>query len=90
MGDSDVTLYLSVVALVVMVIAIVAFVIAWRVRKRSVRVAVGVILLALAAVCGILSLVASLIVAALGVGALILASKTPRSASMQAKGETEK
>jgi hypothetical protein len=89
MGDSDITLYLSVMALLVMIGAIVAFVIAWRVRKRAVRVAVGVILLAVAAVCGILSLLAALIVAAPGVGALVLASKTPQSASMQTQGETE-
>ena len=77
MGDSDITLYLSLLALLIGG-AVVAFVIAWRARKRAVRVTVGLLLLAVALVCGILSLLAALIVAALGVGALVLASKTPQ------------
>jgi hypothetical protein len=86
MGDSDITLYLSVVAPFVIVGAIVAFAVAWRVRKRVVRITVGVILLAVALVCGILSLLAALSVAALGVAALILAGKTPRRASLETQG----
>ena len=77
MGDSDITVYLSVVAVLVMAGAIVAFVIAWRVRRRGVRVAVGALLLAAAAFCGILTLLAALLIAALGVGCLILAGRTP-------------
>ena len=88
MGDSDITLYLSVVALLVMAGTIVAFVIAWRVQRRIVRVTVGVILLAVAATCGILSILASLLVAALGVAALVLASKTPPVAPLETHGKT--
>ena len=87
MGDSDITLYLSVVALAVMVGAIVAFVIAWRVHRRAVRVSVGVIQLAVATVCGILSVLAALIVAALGVAALALATRTPGSTSSETQQE---
>jgi hypothetical protein len=79
MGDSDFALYLSLLALLVIGGAVVVFIVVWRVRKRAVRVTVGVLLLAVAAVCGILSLLAALVVAALGVGALVLASKMPRS-----------
>jgi hypothetical protein len=88
MGDSGITLYLSVVAFLAMAGSIVAFVIAWRVRRRIVRVTVGVILLAVAATCGILSILAALLVAALGVAALVLASKTPQSAPPQPHGKT--
>jgi hypothetical protein len=89
MGDSDITLYLSVVALLVVVGAIIAFVIALRVRQKAVPVGVGVILLAVAAVCAILSFLAALLVAALGVSALILASKTPRGASLETQRTTD-
>jgi hypothetical protein len=77
MGDSDIILHLSVAAVLVIVGAVIAFVIAWRVRKKSVRITLAVLLLAVAAFCGILSLVAALLVAALGVGCLILAGMTP-------------
>ena len=76
MGDSDITLYLSAAALVIVTGAVAAFVIAWRVRKRVVRVTVGVILLAATPLCGILSFLASLLVAALGVVVLTMAAKT--------------
>ena len=80
MGDSDITLYLSLLALLLVAGAILAFVVACRVRRRAVRVGAGIVLLALAAVCTILSLLATLLVAGLGISALILASKTPRGA----------
>lgn len=77
MGDSDLVVYLSIAALIVVLGAVVAFVIAWRVRKRAFRVIVGVMLLAAAALCVILSFGASLVVAALGVGSLVLAVRSP-------------
>jgi hypothetical protein len=86
MGDSNITLYLSVVALLVVVGAIIAFIVALRVRQRSVRFGVGVILLAVAAMCAILSILATLLIAALGVFALILASKTPRVRCWKSNG----
>ena len=88
MGDSDITLSLSVVALLVVVGALIAFVVALRVRERTVRVGVGVILLAVAAVCAILSIQAALLVAALGVSALILASNTPRGRRWKPNGRS--
>jgi len=66
-------------ALLVMVGSIAAFIIAWRVRRRGVRLTVGVILLAIAAVCSILSLLATLVVGALGIGCLIMAVNMPQS-----------
>jgi hypothetical protein len=91
MGDSDIVLYLSVAALIAVMGAVVAFVIAWRVGKRSVRLVVGVMLLVLAALCAILSFLATLVVAALGIGSLILAARSPTqdSALPQTRRETE-
>lgn len=89
MGDSDFTFYASLVALLVTVGAIVAFIIAWRVRRRSVRVAVGILLLLTAAVGGILSLLASLLIATLGVVSLVMATRTPQCTASETQEETE-
>ena len=68
MGDSDITIYLSLVAIFILVGAVLAFIIAWRTRKQAVRVIVGVLLLALAAICStFLSLMTTLFVAAQGI-----------------------
>lgn len=88
MGDSDIAFYLSVAALLVVVGAIIAFVVAIRVRQRAVRVSVGVILLAGASLCAIISILAALIVAAMGVSALILAAKTPICLSNNRNGNS--
>jgi hypothetical protein len=88
MGDSDITLYLSLLALLIVGGAVVAFVIAWRVSKRAVRVTVGLLLLTVPVVSGILSLPAALLVGALGGGALVLASKTPQSAGLAPRKRT--
>ncbi|UCG50501.1 MAG: hypothetical protein JSW58_09825 [Candidatus Latescibacterota bacterium] len=90
MGDSDIALYIAVLALIVILGAVIAFVIAWRVRKRTVRVTVGVLLLAVAAVCGVLSLLGGVLVAALGVAALVLAAKTPQRTSSKIQGRPNK
>lgn len=89
MGDSDIALYFFVAALLIMVGAIIAFVIACRSRQRAVRVGVGVILLAVAAVSAVLSLLGAFIIAALGVSALVLASKTPQGKSAEVEGPTD-
>ena len=89
MGDSDITLYLSAAALLVVAGSVVAFVIAWRVRKKSFRFAVGVTLLVAAAGCSILSFRGALLVGALGVGSLILAGRTLRSVSSEMQRKTE-
>jgi hypothetical protein len=85
MGDSDFALYLSVVAILVMVGSVIAFTIAWRVRKRPFRIVVGVLLVAVAALCAIFSFLATLIVAALGVWALVLAGRTQTQESSRPK-----
>lgn len=74
MGDSGIALQLSLLALAVVVAAIIAFAVAWRVRNRAVRVLLGVLMLAGAAVCTFLSALAALLVAALGLGTLLLAT----------------
>ena len=78
MGDSGLAVQLSLIVLLLIVTAIAAFVVAWRVRNRVVRIFVGVLLLAMAAVFSLLSAVAVLLVAALGVIALVLGTKTPQ------------
>jgi hypothetical protein len=89
MGDTDIGLYLLVASLLVIFGAIIAFVIACLSRRRAVRVGVGVVLLAMATVCSFLSLLAALLVAALGVAALVLARYTPRTASAVTRGEPD-
>jgi hypothetical protein len=89
MGDSGISVYLSVLALVVIVGAFAAFLIALRARSRGVRVAVGVILLAVAVLNSILSLLATLVVGALGVAVLVLAFKKPLNASSRSNAQTE-
>ena len=78
MGDSDIAAQLSLLVLLLIFTAIVAFVIAWRARNRVVRVLIGILLLAMAAACSLISAIAVLLVAALGVIALVLGTKTPQ------------
>ena len=89
MGDSDITAYLSLLALFVIVGAVIAFAVALRVRRRTFRVAVGVLLLVVAALSSILSLLATLLVAVLGVATVFLASRTPQRASLETLEKTE-
>ena len=74
MGDSDLLRVLNIAALLLVIGAVVAFVIAWRARSRALRVAVGLILLAVAAFGAILSFLAALLIAGLGVASLVLAT----------------
>ena len=76
MGDSDIAVQLSALAIVLTVVSIAAFVIAWRVRKRAVRLSIGVVLLVLAVTCGFFSTWTVLLIAALGVAAMVLAFRT--------------
>jgi hypothetical protein len=75
-GDSDFAVQLSALAIILIVVSIAVFVIAWRVRKRAVRLSIGVLLLVLAVTCGFFSTLAVLLIAVLGVSALVLAFKT--------------
>ena len=85
MGDSGFTEQLSLFAFIIIISAIVAFIFACCVRKRIVRVLVGVYLLAIAAFCIILSAMAALLVAVLGVIALILATKKSQDNQSETK-----
>ena len=76
MGDSGIDVQLSLLLLLLIVTAIVAFVVAWRVRNRVVRVFIGVLLLVMAAACSLFSAMMVLLIAALGVIALVLAART--------------
>ena len=89
MGDSDIRLYFLVASLIVVVGAVIAFVIACRSRRRVVRIGVGIVLLAVATVCTIISLLGALLVAAMGVSALVLASRTPQVASSETQEAPE-
>lgn len=87
MGDSDIMIYLSVLAGFVIVSAVVAFVVALCARKKAVRAGIGICLLAVAMLSAVLSLLSAVVVAALGVAALALAGRTPRGSSLEAPKE---
>lgn len=76
MGDSDITVFLSILALVLVSVAIMVFIIGCRVRKRGIRILIGLLLLAAAFGCHLFSFLASMLVGILGVVTLILAFKT--------------
>ena len=76
MGDSGLTTYLAVVAIVVILVAAVLAAVAWRVRKRTVRIAIGVGLVLLGLLCAVLSLVAAVLVAGLGMAVLVVGVRT--------------
>jgi hypothetical protein len=63
--------------LVLIVAAVIAFGVALRIRKRSVRILIGILLLALAAGCGLFSVTAVLLVGLMGAIALVLGARTP-------------
>jgi hypothetical protein len=78
MGDSGITLQLSLLAVLLVGTGIVAFVAACRVRNGMVRAVAGVLLFAIAVLSSMLSIMATLVLGALGFVALALAVKTPR------------
>jgi len=77
MGDSDITVQLSFLTYLLIVTAFVTFVVALCVHKRFVRILIGIFLFAMAATCVLFSMMAVLLVAALGVVTMVLAIKTP-------------
>jgi hypothetical protein len=84
-GDSGFAAQISLLVILLIGASIVAFVVAWRIRSRVVLGFVGVLLLALAAGCSLFSALATLLVAALGVAALVLAARTPRAGARGGK-----
>ena len=76
MGDSGISIYFSVAALVLVAGAVTAFVVAWRVKNRTLRIVVGILLLATAILSSFLSTLAMLVIAVLGVCALVLATRS--------------
>jgi len=81
MGDSGLTTMLAGMALLVIVLAVVLAVIAWRTRRRTVRIAIGATLLLLGVASAVLSIIGFVIVVGLGLAALIAGLKTaPTSA----------
>ena len=77
MGDSDITVLLSFLTYLLIVIALVTFLVALWFRNRIVRILIGIFLFAMAATCVLFSMMAVLLVAALGVVTIVLAIKTP-------------
>jgi lysylphosphatidylglycerol synthetase-like protein (DUF2156 family) len=66
MGDSGLTTYLAVVAMVVIIVALILAAVAWRVRRRTIRISIGLGLVIAGLLCAPLSLVAFMLVAGLG------------------------
>ncbi len=78
MGDSDIAAYFTAFAVLIMAGVVIAFVAALRVPRRSVRLLIGILLLAMALLSRVLSLPAALVASVLGLASIILALKTPR------------
>jgi len=76
MGDSDLTVYLAIAALAVIVVASIMAAVAWRIPKRTVRVAIGSGLVVLGLWSAVLSFAAFVLVAGLGVAVLIIGIRT--------------
>lgn len=78
MGDSGLVTYLAVVAMGVIMVALILTAVAWRVRKRTVRIVIGLGLVILGLLSAALSLVAFVLVAGLGVTVLVAGVRTIR------------
>jgi len=72
MGDSDIAIYLSLLALAVTIASVVVAVVAWRIKNRQLRIGVGVSLLIIAGSFVLLSFFASLLIGGLGLVTLLL------------------
>jgi len=77
MGDSDITVLLSFLTYLLLVTTIATFVVAMFVRKRFVRILISIFLFIMAATCVLFSMMAVLLVAALGAVTMVLAINTP-------------
>jgi len=67
--------------LLAVLVAVPALVIGWRVPSRAMQIIVGVLLLAIIIPGGVFSFQVALFVATMGISALALAFRTPRSVS---------
>ena len=76
MGDSGLTTYLAVVAMVVIIVALILAAVAWRVRRRMVRISIGLGLVIAGLLCAPLSLVAFMLVAGLGMAVFVAGVRT--------------
>ena len=74
MGDSDLTVYLATAAMIDATTIMAA--VAWRIPKRTVRVAIGSGLVVLGLWSAVLSFAAFVLVAGLGVAVLIIGIRT--------------
>ncbi len=71
MGDSNIAIYLSVLALVVTIASVVVAVMAWRIKSKSFRIGAGISLLIIAGSFVVLSFFASLLIGGLGLVILL-------------------
>lgn len=77
MGDSGLTVYVGIAAWGVIVVALIMAVVAWRIPKRTVRAGVGLGLMVLGLLSAVvLSFVATVLAAGLGVAVFILGVRT--------------
>jgi len=88
MGDSGLTAYLGVVALAVIFVTLILAGVAWRIRRRTVRVGIGLGLIMLGFLCAVLSFVALVLVAGLGAAIVILGIRTmPGQSTAEGTGQ---
>ena len=76
MGGSGLTTYLAVVAMVVITVVLILAAVAWRVRRRTVQISIGLGLVIVGLLCAALSLVAFVLVAGLGMAVFVAGVRT--------------
>jgi hypothetical protein len=76
MGDSGLTTTLAVVAMAVIIAAFILAGVAWWVRRRTIRIAIGSGLVLLGLLSVVLSFVGSVLVTGMGVVIIVLGVRT--------------
>lgn len=88
MGDSGLSTYLVVVAMVVIIVALILGAVAWRVRRRMVRISIGLGLVILGLLCSVLSLESLVLVVGLGLAIFVAGIRTVPTGKMPGRSDT--
>lgn len=76
MGDSGLIAYLAIAAMFVIIVAFILAAVAWRVRRRTLRICIGLGLVILGLFCKVVSLAVFVLVASIGVAVIVLGVRT--------------
>jgi hypothetical protein len=85
MGDSGIAAHAAIMASILIAVSIAAVFLAWRVRNKILRIVVGLSLVLLAGASGVLSIIAALVLGALGLATLISGVKTAKGRDTDAQ-----